>query len=355
MANHVLVNRCRSCFQPAMLMILLAQSVRAADAIGIEPGFIGDGSTVPAATSPGTDNLGLPAALNGDDRAPLRFESIWVPSRPFRSEDDELGYHAQRLRAGFPLRIYADGIWLLLGGVQRTEFDTEVRLPDSQLNFPNSLWNVDVGTMRIWNLQNGAQIGTMLRFGSASDRPFASIHEMTLTSLAFATVPYGPRDAWSYSLFYSPTSQMNFPIPGIAYVWRPSLNLQANLGIPASLDYRPTENRSLTLRYTPVTNLFIETRQFLTDTWSLFAQYEISNETYWLADRIAEDDRFFMFEQRVATGISQELGKGFRLDALAMYLFDRRFFQAESFSNDRHDVLELQSGVAGALRIIWRR
>lgn len=349
------VDRCCRCFQQMILVILLARIAPASEAVQSELGFFGDDSTFPTDASTDTTNIELPAALNGDDRAPLRFESIWVPSRPFRSEDDELEYHAERVRAGFPLQIYADGIWLLLGGVQRTEFDTEVRLPDSQRDFPNSLWNVDVGTMRIWNLQSGTQIGAMLRIGSASDRPFASIHEMTLTSLAFATVPYGSRDAWSYSLFYSPTSQMNFPIPGIAYVWRPSPELQANLGIPASLDYRPTENRSLTLRYTPVTNLFIETRQFLTDTWSLFAQYEISNETYWLADRFAEDDRFFMFEQRVATGVSRELGKGFRLDAMAMYLFDRRFFQAESFSDDRHDLLELQSGVAGALRIMWRR
>jgi hypothetical protein len=80
----------------------------------------------------------------------------------------------------------------------------------------------------------------MLRVGSPSDQPFGAFRDLTATLLGFVTIP-SDRDAWSFSLFYSPTSQLVFPIPGVAYVWRPSDQFQANLGIPFSLHYRPTE------------------------------------------------------------------------------------------------------------------
>ncbi|MFO0915851.1 MAG: hypothetical protein U0795_23030 [Pirellulales bacterium] len=293
--------------------------------------------------------------LSSDERAPVRLSVQWAWSEPVRNQPATLGLNSEQLGLGVPLAIYDDGIWLALGSLQRTDVSTSAILPDSGLAFPEELWNISVGTMRIKTLSNGTQVGGMLQVGSASDRPFADIRDMTLTTLAFATVPYGPTDAWNFSLFYSPTSQTRFPLPGIAYVWRPSDWLQANIGLPASLDYRPTDSWHLMARFTPLTNLLVEGRYSFSGPWHLFGRYEIANETYWLDERLNSRDRFFMFDQRVSAGISRDLNRGFRLDAAAVYRFDRQFFQAESFFGDRQDVVQVESGPGVWIQLIWTR
>lgn len=290
-----------------------------------------------------------------DDRPPFRANGMWAPAESLRAQDGTLSMNSERLGIGVPLAIHDDGIWLALGSVQQTGFQTAAILPDSGMDFPDELWNVSLGSMRIKTLANGTQIGGMLQGGSASDQPFANLRDLTFTTLVFATVPYGPRDAWNFSLFYSPTSQTRFPLPGLAYVWRPHDRLQADIGIPASLDYRPTDSFQLMARYTPLTNLQVEARQQVVGPWSLFGRYDIVNETYWLDERLNRRDRFFVFDQRVSAGVSRQLARGFRFEGAAGYLFDRQFFQAESFSDERHDVVEVESGLALWLQLLWTR
>jgi len=92
-------------------------------------------------------------------------------------------------------------------------------LPDSGLPVPDQFWDIEVGTMHIRELADGWRAGGMLRVGSPSDQPFAALRDMTVTLLGFLTIPSGQRDAWNFSLFYSPTGQIVWPIPGVAYVF----------------------------------------------------------------------------------------------------------------------------------------
>ena len=178
---------------------------------------------------------------------------------------------------------------------------------------------------------------------------------MTVTLLGFLTIPSGERDAWSFSLFYSPTGQIVYPLPGIAYVWRPSPQFQANVGIPFSLEYRPTDALSLTASYRPLNHVQVQVRQSLGELWSVYGSYQTVNETFWLADRLDDDQRMYVFDQRLTLGVQRELGWRWSLDVSAAYVFDRQVFQAEKFSGSRRDELGIDPGVAGMLRLIWTR
>ena len=87
----------------------------------------------------------------------------------------------------------------------------------------------------------------------------------------------------------------------------------------------------------------------------MYATYQIVNETYWLSDRVNDQDRLYLFDQRVGVGLERELAFGFSLDLSAAYVFDRRIFQAESFSDDRRDVLNIEPGPAISLLLRWSR
>ena len=263
--------------------------------------------------------------------------------------------NGEEVEVAFPLRITPDGIWLGLGSVQRLEISTSAVLPDSGLPVPEQLWDIEVGTMHIRTLANGWRAGGMLRVGSPSDRPFAALRDMTVTLLGYLTIPSGERDAWNFSLFYSPTGQIIFPIPGLAYVWRPTPQFQANLGIPFSLDYRPTETLTVTASYRPLNNVQVLVRQSLGEAWSVYGGYRTVNDTFLLADRLEDRERTYLFDQRLTLGVQRELGRGWSLDLSAAYVFDRQIFQAEKFSGSRRDELAIDPGVAGMLQLVWTR
>ena len=297
--------------------------------------------------------INCPPPLGG--RSPFTARLWWIPQQNLRNQPGDLAMNGEDVEVAFPLRIAPDGIWLGLGSFQRLEISTSAVLPDSGLPLPGQLWDIEVGMMHIRNLDNGWRAGGMLRVGSPSDRPFAALRDMTVTLLGFLTIPSGERDAWNFSLFYSPTGQIIFPIPGVAYVWRPTPQFQANLGIPFSLDYRPTETLSVTASYRPLNNVQVLVRQSLGEAWSIYGSYRTVNETFLLADRLEDRERTYLFDQRLTLGMQRELGRGWSLDLSAAYVFDRQVFQAEKFSGSRRDELAIDPGVAGMLQLVWAR
>lgn len=300
--------------------------------------------------------VGVTSDLGGNSRrAPFTARMFWIPQQDLSNQPGELAMNGEEIRLGFPLRIAPEGIWLGLASVRRLEISTAAVLPDSGLPVPKQLWDIEVGTMHLRELANGWRAGGMLRVGSPSDQPFGAVRDVAVTVLGFLTVPAGPRDAWSFSLFYSPTSQIVFPIPGLAYRWRPNAQFQADLGIPFALAYRPTETLELTAAYRPLIDVEVLLRQSLGAAWSVYGGYRTVNDTFLLADRVNDRERTYLFDQRLLLGITRELGGRWSLDLSAAYVFDRHLFQAEKFSGTRRDELEIAPGVAGTLTLQWTR
>ena len=321
----------------------------------VEPSMEDQLSVDEAPPSVETTRARLGTALGQNDRAPVSVGLWWIPAQDLQDDPGELAMNGEDLELAFPLRVYPDGIWLALGNVRRLEIVTASRFPDSGLQLPSQLWDIEVGAMRLREFSSGWRAGGMLRVGSPSDQPFAALRDMTVTLLGFLTIPRGQRDAWSFSLFYSPTAQVIYPIPGIAYVWRPSDQFQANLGVPFSLDYRPTETLSVTASYRPLNQVQVMVRQSLGPSWDLYGGYWVTNQTYLLSERVDRHERTFIFDQRLVLGAQYALGRGWRLDFSSGYVFDRRIFQAERFAGDRTDELSIDPGVVGTLQLMWTR
>jgi hypothetical protein len=295
------------------------------------------------------------ALLTEAERAPFRLATSFAPSRSVRDTDDSLASRSIASQVGYPLRIYADGILLGTTSLQYTRLSTEAVLPRSGISVPDELWDVRAGMFFTRELASGWKVGGLFNFGSASDEPFHSPDELTLTSLGFLSVPVRNRDAWNFSLFYSPTSQLAFPIPGIAYLWRPNDELEAQIGLPASLTYAPNDSFSFRARYTPVTDVFVEARQAVVADWSVFARYQIINESYFLAGRADREERFFQFEQQAGVGLAHTLPAGFSFELGAAYLFDRRFFHDSDFDLQSDDMIQVDPTVSYSFQLIWNR
>lgn len=299
---------------------------------------------------------GMGGPLGG--KAPLSLRGFWGPPTNVQGQDTDLGVNMQSVNVGFPLsRPSPDrGMWLGIANFERLEFSSQALLPDTTFRVPSQLWSLQVGTMHTRQFANGWNGGGMFLFGSASDRPFAALRDMTLTAMLFANhLARNERDSWSLSMFYSPTSQLPYPLPGLAYVWRPSPKLEASLGMPASLLYRPTDQFTLGFTYVPLTNFAARANHEFNQDWSLYSSYQIYNETYFLAERIETRERFYVFDQRIRIGLERALRSGFALDFAVLYMFDRQLFQGVNFSSDRQDALRFDPGIGLNAQLLWRR
>ncbi len=290
-----------------------------------------------------------------EKRAPFRSQSYWIGAQDVRRQPGDWSQAGQRINLAAPISIAPEGgnLWLATGSLDRTSISTTAVLPDSGLPVPDDLWKVQAGAMNLRDLENGWKTVAILTVGYASDQPFASLRDTTLTAVGAVEMPRGERDAWSFSLFYSPTSQLPFPIPGVAYIWRPNDQFTANLGVPFSLRYRPTEKFSFEASYFPLTNVNLLARRELTDAWRLYGGYQVVNETYWLADRTDRNELFYLFDQRVTVGLQRSLFAGLSLDLSAGYVFDRQAFRARGFSDDRRDDIGIDPSAFGALQLSW--
>lgn len=306
-----------------------------------------------------TGRLSHPRALrdgpSNSDRSPFKSGLFWMPAQAVQNQPGELAISGQELDFGLPLRIDDQGIWLAVAGIQRLNLRSSIMLPDSGLPVPDQLWDLEGGLLHRCTLADGRQVGGMLRIGSPSDRPFAAWRDLTVTFLGFLTIPAREEDQWSFSVFYSPTGQIIFPIPGVAYVWRPNDRLKASLGIPFSLEYHPTETSFFTASYMPLNNVDVLLRQSLGEAWSVYGGYRTRSQTFLLADREVTRERTYVFDQRVTVGVQRELWRNWSVDLSTAYVFDRRFFQAEKFSGSRRDELVIDPGIAATLQLMWTR
>ncbi len=290
--------------------------------------------------------------------APVSLGGFWAPATDVVGQPAKLGMNAQFARVAAPLVPPSEGspLWIGIGRFGRLELSTDAILPDSGEAVPDQFWLVETGLTHIRPLDNGGTLGGTFLFGSASDRPFAAGRDLTLMAIAFWNTPAkNERDEWNFSLFYSPTAQLPYPLPGIAYGWRPSDSFEAKLGVPASFEWRPDDDWTISAAYFPLVNVNVEARRRLGDDWAFVTFYRTDTQIYFLADRLLDDERFFVFDQRAAVGLERSLGGGFTIEALASWLFDRELFQGTSFTSGRTDVVEFDPGAGLSLQLLWRR
>lgn len=282
------------------------------------------------------------------------YVATWYPERPVAGRPSDLGLLRQNLPLGAPLWREDGRTLALTGGVRHTLFFTDAALPDSGRPFPDQLWNVSLGLAYAHTLANGWTVGGLTSVGSASDRPFNSLNELTGNLIGFVRIPArNDRDAWLLGLTYSPVGNLNFPVPVVAYGWNPSDRLRVNVGLPFSLLWRPTDELTLSLSYVPIVNVTARLTWRPVERLAVFGGFEWLNEAYLLADRANDRDRFRAFEKRLVAGARWDVWKHGAVEVNGGYAFDRYYGVGENSIGNLRDRVDVASGafLGGALRV----
>lgn len=301
-------------------------------------------STSPAKMG-GMDGMAGVGGRGGMGGGPPGYDAYWYPSASVRNRAADLGFVRQGLSVGVPVWRQDGDMLMATASVRHTDFSTDAILPDSLRSFPDQLWNINLGGMYMHRFENGWTGNVMFGVGSASDKPFNSINEMTGTIGAMVRIPANEgRDAWTLGLMYQAGGQANFPIPVVSYMWNPSDRLRVNVGLPLSVMYRPTEDLTLDVSYVPLLNVNARATQVVCPGLKVYGGYAYANESYLLADRESRNDRFFGLEQKVFTGVKWDaLGK-LTLGVEGGYSFGRIYGEGESAWSSLKDRVNVSPG-----------
>jgi hypothetical protein len=288
--------------------------------------------------------------------APIRadFRTTWFPDEPVKGQGTDLGFVRTDLSLMAPFWQDSCNEWAGTVHVRGEFFNTDAILPLTGQPFPGELWNIRLGTSYRYLFDNGWISGVSASVGSASDEPFHSIHEMTAGLNAFLRIPQGEHNAWLFTLAYSPNSELPFPIPGVAYVWQPSDHFRMNVGLPFQLMYRPIDDLTLDLSYMLVRTVHARATYRLMPRLRVYVAYDWENESYFLADRENNNDRFFYYDMRLTSGVQWALSKRASLDLAAGYTFDRFYFEGQNYSNRNLNRLDIGDGPFGSVQFLIR-
>ncbi len=186
------------------------------------------------------------------------FRETYYPDERVRQQGTELKIFEERGGLFFPIWQNATDELSFSGSVRYQELDTgntPAILPGAQVQLPGDLWEIKFGPTYRHKFDNGWIAGLNVTVGSASNRPFHSIDEVTARATAFLRVPQGERNAWIFTLNYSNYSEYfaGLPVPGIDFLYSPNDNFTLVFGFPfTSLEWKPFEKLTLQINYVPV-------------------------------------------------------------------------------------------------------
>jgi hypothetical protein len=294
---------------------------------------------------------GLMSPIVGRMVPSANYRFTWFPSEPVKGQGTDLGYTQHDIAASTPIWQDEFNEWSVNAHVRAEAFSTGALIPPTLQPFPDELWSIRFGTTYRHLFDNGWIAGGSVSVGSASDKPFHSINEMTAGVNAFLRIPSCEHNAWLFTLSYSANSELGFPIPGVAYMWQPTEYFRANIGLPFALMWRPMDDLTLDFSYMLVRTVHARATYRICREIRVYGAFDWSNESYFLADRVNENDRFFYYDKRLSIGAFFILCRNATLDVSAGYVFDRFYFEGQHYSDSNNNRIDVGNGAFIAVRL----
>lgn len=139
---------------------------------------------------------------------------------------------------------------------------------------------------------------------------------------------------------YSPVGNLNFPIPGVAYLWNPSDSFHASIGLPFSIAWRPLNDLMFNVSYMPLVTVNARATYRVFDKLFVFGGFESCQEAYLLADREDLSDRFLGFDKRLLVGVRSDVWRAV-VELGAGYSFDRYYGIGQNRVKNLHDEITI--------------
>jgi hypothetical protein len=291
----------------------------------------------------------------GELRARSDYRFTFYPEERVARQPTTLRLFEHRVSLFTPIVQNSRDELALSASARLEDYDTRAVFPLTGDRLPTELWDLKAGPNYRHRFDNGWIGGAVLSVGSASDKPFASEHELIVQGSAFLRVPRGERDAWMFMLNYSNVSEFlgGIPLPGLAYVYSPSDRFTAVIGLPfASVEAKPLDKLTLQVTYTALRKVRARATYEVFRPLRVYAGFDWDHDMYLRADRRDTDDRLFYYEKRWTGGARFDL-RHVGVDVSGGYAFDRFFFEGDSYGDRHRNRFDVHAGpfVVGRLNL----
>jgi hypothetical protein len=301
----------------------------------------------------GSGGMGGPFGRGGGP--PIGYRAFGEPTVDVDNQPTTFEHWGQELSAAFPAWTSDPHLVLISASVSNDLYDTAAVFPTSGLEFPESLWNIRLGANYIRTLRNDWKLMGGINIGSASDVPFGALRDVNPAVFSFLSIPWSGEDAWNLGVFYSPLAEIPFPIPTVAYHWHASDELEMNIGLPAQITWRPTEQFTFTGSYMLLHTITARGNWQIDENWCAYVAYENRNRAWFMHDRERDDERLFSYDQAVLTGIKRTFLEKFAAELTAGYMFGRFYFIGEDYDDRNQDRIDVDAGltVSAQVGLAW--
>jgi len=277
----------------------------------------------------------------------------WIPNQSVVGQPTDLGVLRQELSLFAPIHREGQDTAAVGLGVRNSLFFTDAILPTSGRRFPDSLWDIEAGMAYTHRWNNDWVSGVVVSAGSASDVPFTQSNVLVASLALYTAIPTEGQNAWILGVSYSPTSDFPYPLPILAYYWRPDEDVEVNLGFPFFAKWRFAPDLTAELVWIPIRTVSARVTWQAPDMtgFRAYGAFDWANESWFLADRTNNSDRFYAYEKRLTAGMQFDLMYRLRLDLSAGYVFDRFYFQGKQYSDRNIDRVNVGAGIFGAIQL----
>jgi hypothetical protein len=277
----------------------------------------------------------------------------WIPTQPVAGQPTNLSVLRQELSLFAPIHREGQDTAAIGLGIRNSMFFTDAVLPTSGRPFPDMLWDIEAGMAYSHLWDNGWTTGVVVSAGSASDEPFAQSNVLVASLALYAAIPAGEQEAWILGVSYSPTSDFPYPLPIVSYYWRPSDDVELNIGFPFFAKWRFAPDLTAEVLWVPIRTVSARVTWQAADLpgFRAYGAFDWANESWFLADRTNDSDRFYAFEKRLTAGMQFDLVYRLRLDLSVGYVFDRFYFQGKQYTDRNQDRVNVGGGIFGAIQL----
>jgi len=246
---------------------------------------------------------------------------------------------------GINQRVYRDEKHFVAVGAKYQKLDLTAENP-----FLRDYYNQQLSFSFKRNFEENKFWLGSLSYGSASDRPWENNRDNTLSANYIQKV----NERWFIAANYSNNRPFlnNIPLPGFIYVKEMTQERQFIVGFPFILWQVPMSDH-FSFRYfglLPFAHrmkiLYTKNRRIMP-----YVGFEQSPQTFFRHDREERYDRFFWFERRLQIGLEGKISKSMRFDLSGGLAFDRQFFEARNFTQDKKNEVDLEKAGFAALSI----
>jgi hypothetical protein len=267
----------------------------------------------------------------------------------------DLQIFENKVHLSIPIHQGPDFEWLLTGRMTAQAIRTEALLPSTAEAFPSHLWDLGFGTAYRKRFDNGWIGGATLDVGSASDKPFFSMDETTVSANLFTRIPHVGENAWLLLLNYNNNREFlpHVPIPGVGYLFQKNRRYRIAAGVPFVFGkVRPwSGDLSITFSYAPIRSVHAAVNYDLLRDLTVYGGFDWENDEFFRAQRRDKDWRLYYYEKRLAAGVRYQFDRRCFVDLSAGYAFDRMYFEGEKYSDNDFNRLDLDDGPFARIRI----